>query len=117
MVRQNPTTVATPARAPPRWYANGIRELVSIARRPPAASAAARSPVEAGTMVANAQPAAEARPQLTTTASQSRPVRPRLQPALARSADGAIACGTLETRTAARKLALTGVPAAIWIPK
>jgi hypothetical protein len=46
--RQNPTAVASPASVPPRSKANGISELVSMARRPPAARAAKRSPVMSG---------------------------------------------------------------------
>ena len=45
------------------------------------------------------------------------PSRRGLQPDAARSADGAIAWGTFETNTAARKLALIGKPVAIWMPK
>ena len=45
--KQNPTTVATPASWPPRSKAKGISELVSMARSPPAARAAIRSPFTA----------------------------------------------------------------------
>ena len=44
---QNPTAVAAPARAPPRSKAKGISELVSMARRPPAARAAILPPCAA----------------------------------------------------------------------
>ena len=45
------------------------------------------------------------------------PETPHAQPAAARSADGAMASGTFDTNTAARKLALTGRPVASWTPK
>lgn len=51
VARQKPTTVAAPAQSFPRSYANGMSEFVSIARRPPAASAAARSPNAPGSAV------------------------------------------------------------------
>src|SRR5215216_954208 len=46
-----------------------------------------------------------------------RPNRLALHPEAERSADGAMLCGLLEMKTAARKLRLIGKPVPTWIPK
>ena len=102
----------------------------------PASSAAARRQTAAGSWSASpgARPPPPRRDRRSprtrwrpTTRAQPRP-RTRRPPARARRCvrapagigeirRGAIACGTLETSTAARKPALTAEPAAIWMPE
>ena len=91
--KQNPRAVAAPASAPPRSNEKGISELVSIASRPPAARAAARSPCTASMRSVARNPRAAATPQARTTSSQSWPSRRGPHPLAARSAEGAIAWG------------------------
>jgi LuxR family maltose regulon positive regulatory protein len=72
-VRQKPTTVATPASSFPRSNANGINEFVSIASSPPAAIAAARSPLALDVASVARNPSAAATPHASTITSQSVP--------------------------------------------
>ena len=66
-----------------------MSELVSMASRPPAASAAMRSPLAELATSARPKPAAAATAHAKMTRSQSRASRPALQPDSASSADGA----------------------------